>query len=95
MRIRVNDRQFEKLIDDLEGVPTDLIKSAGAYYKSITPIDSGNARRKTSVKGKSIHADYAYADRLDNGYSRQAPRGMSEPTIDYIDREMERLLRRL
>lgn len=95
MRIKVNDREFEQLVDDLEGIPTNLIKLGGDYFKSITPVRSGNARRRTSTYGDTIHADYPYAQRLDQGYSNQAPKGMSEPTIDYIDRELDRILRRL
>lgn len=95
MRIRVNDRDFERLVDELEGIPTDLVQLGGNYFKSITPVRSGNARRRTSTQGDTIHADYPYAQRLDEGYSRQAPKGMTEPTIDYIDRELDRILRRM
>jgi len=54
------------------------------YFKSITPIRSGNARRKTRLQGQTIKADYPYASRLDEGHSKQAPQGMSEPTIKFI-----------
>jgi hypothetical protein len=53
-------------------------------FKSVTPIRSGNARRKTKKEGKRIVADYPYAQRLEEGYSKQAPKGMTEPTIDAI-----------
>jgi len=50
-----------------------------------TPVRSGNARRKTKLKGKKeIVADYAYAERLDQGWSKQSPEGMIKPTEDYI-----------
>jgi hypothetical protein len=44
----------------------------------------GNARRKTVLKGNEIQANYPYAKRLEEGYSSQAPDGMTEPTIEQI-----------
>ena len=51
-----------------------------------TPVRTGNARRKTKLKNnkKNIVADYAYAERLDNGWSKQSPEGMIKPTEEYI-----------
>jgi hypothetical protein len=49
-----------------------------------TPIRSGNARRKTRLQGNTIDAAYPYAQRLEEGYSKQAPKGMTEPTIDEV-----------
>ena len=57
------------------------------FFKAKTPIRSGNARSRTSLKNKNtIDANYAYAKRLDEGYSKQAPQGMVEPTVKEIDR---------
>lgn len=57
--------------------------------KNYTP---GNARRSTNKSGNTIDANYAYAQRLEEGYSKQAPKGMTEPTIeevrDYIYRTL-------
>lgn len=49
-----------------------------------TPVRSGNARRNTRKSSNSIDANYAYAQRLEQGYSRQAPKGMTEPTIEEV-----------
>jgi hypothetical protein len=49
-----------------------------------TPIDTGNARNNTKLSKDSILAQYPYAQRLNQGYSKQAPDGMSKPTDDYI-----------
>lgn len=46
----------------------------------------GNARRKTILKDNEIFADYAYARRLDEGWSKQSPKGMIEPTIEAVQR---------
>lgn len=63
-----------------------LPQQAYDYWKSITPKKSGAARRRTSLARKTIMANYPYASRLDQGYSKQAPRGMSAPTSQYIRR---------
>jgi len=49
-----------------------------------TPIRSGNARRNTNKSTNTIDANYPYAQRLEQGYSKQAPRGMTEPTIEEV-----------
>jgi hypothetical protein len=88
-----------KLNVDLTGVNTlldkakqelDLIanKSFDFFVKN-TPVRSGNARRNTRlVQKKTIVANYPYAERLDEGYSRQSPKGMTEPTQDYIQKTL-------
>ncbi len=44
----------------------------------------GNARHKTKLRSNEIDANYPYAKRLDEGYSSQAPNGMTEPTLQEI-----------
>jgi len=95
MKIKVNQNEFERLTKDLGVVPRAVTQKSYDYFKSITPIDSGNARNKTKLRGDTILADYAYAGRLDDGYSDQARRGMSEPTTEYMLRELDRVLRRI
>lgn len=57
---------------------------AHKYFVSVTPIDTGNARSRTRLRNNTIYASYPYAKRLNEGWSRQAPRGMVEPTMRYI-----------
>ena len=64
--------------------PTLIAKQAHTFFKSHTPVRSGNARSHTFQSGNIIEADYPYAQRLDNGWSKQAPDGMSKPTIAYV-----------
>ena len=71
-----------------------LPQKAADYWKSITPVRSGNARRRTSLRGNTIEANYPYAQRLDEGYSKQAPQGMSKPTEKFIQNETRRILRK-
>lgn len=69
-----------------------LPQEAYNHFKSITPIDTGNARSRTSLKGnKTIEADYPYAKRLDEGWSRQAPRGMIKPTEEFINKRIKQI----
>lgn len=68
----------------------DLPKDAHKHWKSITPVRSGNARRRTRLQGSKIKADYNYAVPLDKGWSKQAPQGMSKPTLEYIKKRIAR-----
>lgn len=68
-------------------------KEAYTEFVSDTPIRSGNARRKTRLQGKTINANYPYAKRLDEGYSQQAPEGMSKPTEDFIKKRVAAILK--
>lgn len=58
-----------------------------------TPINKGNARRNTKLRNKKeIIADYPYAKKLNEGYSKQSPQGMTEPTMDYIAEEFIKIM---
>ena len=78
--------QIVKRINQLERAldPNNLAREAYDYFRGITPIRKGNARRSTRLQGDEIQADYPYAQRLDDGYSPQAPRGMTQPTEKFI-----------
>jgi hypothetical protein len=75
---------------DLATVPKEIFE----YWRSITPIKSGNARRKTVLKGNTINAAYPYAVPLNDGLSKQAPRGMSKPTEEYLERILDKKIRK-
>lgn len=77
-----------------------LAQEAFTFFVDITPINKdpnaknrGNAKRSTRLVNTTIEANYPYAGVLDagRGYrdgqmrgSEQAPKGMSQPTIDHI-----------
>lgn len=71
----------------LQQLPADAYK----YFTSITPIDTGNARRNTTLSGKTIHANYAYAERLDKGWSNQAKNGMTKPTEKFVKQRVKQI----
>lgn len=93
MTVRIKDNitpSLKKIAKSIEGVP----EQAYAYWRRITPKLTGNARRRTRLQGNEIQARYPYAQRLDEGASKQAPRGMSEPTTEFLDREYKKRIRK-
>lgn len=80
----------------LKGIVNGLNKlpaEATQEFKTLTPIKTGNARRQTQLQNKrTIVADYPYAERLDNGYSKQAPQGMTKPFEAWMEKRMNELL---
>jgi len=88
VKLSVDTRQFSKMIGLAERQVDIIQDQAYQYFRDHTPVRSGNARRNTVQKGDAIQANYAYAGRLDTGYSKQAPDGMTQPTIDYIEKTL-------
>lgn len=78
--------EIEKRLQQLNKTLTDenLAKEGHRYFRAVTPIRSGNARRNTLRNKNEIEANYPYARRLDDGYSRQARDGMTKPTIAHM-----------
>ena len=94
--MRVDKTEFDQLINSLETLPKDAMKDALPFYKSKTPIDKGNARRRTRLRtSNKITSDYPYAGRLDDGWSRQAPDGFTEPTIEHIEEFVVKAIKKL
>lgn len=81
---------LNRIVSDLKDLPEEAYK---VFVKN-TPVDKGNARRRTKLRGKEIVADYAYAKKLDEGYSKQSPRGMTEPMIEFLDKKTKTILRK-
>lgn len=71
-----------------------VMPNAFRFWVQTTPKDEGNARKRTKLQGNTIHAAYPYAERLDEGYSKQAPDGMSEPTNEFITTKLKQIFRR-
>jgi hypothetical protein len=78
--------EINKRLQQLNALLTSAKLTDVAYkeFYGRTPIRTGNARSKTKKQNNEIEANYPYATRLDNGYSSQAPRGMTQPTIDAV-----------
>jgi len=84
--------EVSKLFAEAEKVAKTLPKEAYDYFVDSTPIRTGNARRSTRLRGSTIDANYNYAERLDEGYSRQAPKGMSGPTEKFLQKRIDNLI---
>lgn len=81
-----------RLEDILKATHPDVLAKEGfKTFVPVTPIDSGAARRNTRVSGPEIHADYAYAGRLNRGWSNQSRGGMAQPTIDAVREYIKKL----
>tara|TARA_R110000764_G_scaffold94779_5_gene178569 strand:- start:723 stop:1007 length:285 start_codon:yes stop_codon:yes gene_type:complete len=93
--IKVNSKVFERRMKKLSGLPTYLIKDALKLTKENTPIKSGNARNKTTIQGDKIVSNYGYAGKLNEGYSRQAPNGFTEPTIEQLNKDTTKFVRKV
>jgi hypothetical protein len=78
-------RQVENFLDELPRLVEEK-------FREYTPIDTGNARRSTDLQNNNeITANYNYANRLNTGWSKQAPNGMTEPTIAHVRRKLREL----
>jgi hypothetical protein len=90
---KVNLTSFSRQMDLARQVAEDLPTDALEEFVKNTPIDKGRARRSTKLQNNTIVADYPYSQRLDKGYSKQAPAGMTAPTEQWIQQEMDRRLK--
>jgi len=94
-KIKVDTSEVRDMLDELEDMPDDVMKSAFKFYKKATPKRTGNARNKTTMRGDKIRSGYPYAGRLDEGWSKQSPDGMTEPTIEFIEDEVDKEVRKI
>ena len=75
--------------DKLAFVPYDAYQ---VFWRN-TPKRTGNARRNTKLVKETIEANYDYAQRLDEGYSRQSPQGMTKPTEVFIKQTLNKIFK--
>lgn len=87
MRLPNLERHIQKIEDFAKELPREMAQK----FREETPIRTGNARRSTSQRSTSVEANYPYANALNQGRSRQAPDGMTEPTIEYAREQLRRL----
>jgi hypothetical protein len=88
---RIKTQVFKRRMRALRGTKKNVMQKAFEFFKRITPIDTGWAKRNTKLVNNNIVANYPYAGVLDKGRhmtnrgmrgSKQAPEGMSKPTIE-------------
>lgn len=85
------NRKISKQMRALEKLPEQGLDE----FRKLTPIDTGNARRSTRLENKNIiHADYDYAQRLDNNWSRQTKnQGIVNPFTKWLQRQIKQIAR--
>jgi hypothetical protein len=85
------DRKISKQLKAIQNLPQESLDE----FRRLTPIDTGNARRSTRLENKNtIHADYPYAERLDNNWSRQTRgKGIVEPFTRWLERRIKQIAR--
>ena len=93
--MKVDARIFDKRMKELQKLPEHLLEEALEFMKENTPSQSNHARDNTVRRGNKIIADYPYAGRLDEGYSQQAPRGFTKPTIEQLQKEANDFVRKI
>lgn len=108
----IDDKLFRKQMRKITRfVDRELPKKALVIYRKETPQDTGNARRKTKRRGKTIVGDYAYSGVLDSGlypnppkkgtgkttggFSTKAKKGMAKPTIAKLQILLDRFVRKV
>lgn len=94
MPVRITKNTMSPSLGRITAKIDKLPKEAYDYWKSVTPIKTGNARRRTRLQGSKIKANYNYAVPLDQGRSRQAPEGMSKPTERFLIRQLRKIMRK-
>lgn len=96
MRVNLEVKSnIAKAMAEYSKIASTVAKKTYTYFKEETPIRSGNARRNTRLKGQTIEANYNYAGKLDEGYSKQAPEGMTKPSIDYMEKTFNEEVKKL
>lgn len=91
--VTVSDKltgEIKKIQRQLRQVPQDGLQE----FKSLTPVDTGRARRNTTLSRETIQLNYPYAQRLDEGWSKQAPKGMTVPFERWFRNKIRQILGR-
>lgn len=83
-------QSLKRIEQELKKVPAKALE----LWIENTPTRSGDARKKTKLKGDTIHANYPYAKRLDEGWSKQAPSGIKEPTEKALAEHLDKIMRK-
>lgn len=99
VKLKINQKDLRDLQKDINKAIDTATEDTYEFYKKITPIRGGNARRNTRYKDNDrkavITGDYAYAGRLDEGYSKQAPKGMNKPSLKELEKIIAKQFRRI
>lgn len=85
MQIRKINNGIDRSIASKKRELSKIPRLAHNHFKEKTPVKTGNAKRSTKFENSNtIFADYEYATLLNEGKSKQARRGMTKPTLEYV-----------
>jgi len=92
-KIKIKDN-LTPLVKKQQKLIKGLVKEAYKEFVENTPIKTGNARRNTQLKQDTILANYGYAQKLDEGSSKQSPDGMTQPTNEFLEKRFTEIMER-
>jgi hypothetical protein len=75
----------------------DLKRLPKEFHQEVvdnTPIDRGHARNNTILRGTTVRSNYAYAKRLNEGWSKQAPQGFVQPALEWLRQRIQQIFGR-
>jgi len=95
--LKISVKGINQTISNLKKTFDEINQENAAMAESVvkknTPIRSGNARRnwnkQVDKQGWELSNRVPYIERLDNGWSKQAPQGITKPSIKEIKRKMK------
>lgn len=108
IEVKVNTTNLQNRLRRLQSKLDKLPEEAHKEFVRLTPIGDpnrwktkykpknykpGNARRNTTLQGETIKANYPYAQRLNEGYSSQAPQGMIQPLLKFLRKRVKDIVR--
>lgn len=77
----VGDTSLKGLSQAVDSVIQRLVPELQSQIRSRTPIDTGQARRGWQTRKNIVENRVPYIERLEKGYSRQAPSGFMRQGI--------------
>jgi len=95
--VKISPRLRRRLAGELGDFTEKLIVEARSIAVSETPVDSGRARRNWRLEGSGTDTtainQVPYIERLEDGYSKQARRGILNPTLRKLRSQARRITR--
>jgi len=99
MSIKINKADLKRLQKDIADAIEDANDDTFKFYRKETPVRGGNARNKTKYRESrdkySITSNYDYAERLDEGWSKQSPKGFTKPSFEFLKNKLNRNFKKI
>ena len=97
--LKLNTQDVKRLAKDIDNAIDDSMDDTFSTYRKNTPKRNGYARRNTKLTKRnetfSIKSNYDYAGRLDEGWSKQAPRGFTSPSFKFLKKRLAKYFKRI